>query len=712
MAQLVLGVVGAVVGTAVGIGPQAGFMIGSALGSALFPPEGPTHEGPRLQDLAVQQSTYGSTIPIVYGRYRLSGNVIWATDIVEHKHEEEVGGKGGGGETQITYTYTCSFAVSLCEGERNGLPPVAGILRIWADGRLIYDAGEDSGSPLTDFETSSYAFYNGSEDQLPDPTMEAAMGVGNVPGYRGQSYVVFADLQLKKFGNRIPNLTFEVIRTGEGSPGVNATVFNTIEDEGGDTIIYNPVLNEVWNFANSTFAGVVRYDPDTFDRIGDIDSTGGSGARPNSGIYGKPTYDPINGRIYHMGFSPGKILRFDAASATFLGRLEWPSSFSPSYYALSPLDGTLWGIAFVTGVPRLQQIDPLTATVLDDVDVTVVGGELDLLVDANGMVYVFGDEDLWCYNGVSVTSIYHDEDGVVAAEYDPENHKIWYQTKSDFFSTKWRGGGTITNISNSNPAIVTYTSTFGVPFTTGQTIELYNVTGMDELFPEGSFGAFHWEATVIDSTHVSIPVDTTNYSPYVSDGAIISNTFRLKRFDIASEEVDMTLDIDGFGFGNTRNLMYDPYRHLMWVFNDEGAALTGFSLSDGEVQHRCAVPPNQYPWWVTPTPNALWVNDSTYETVTRVRFSAQLVPGQWTVGMVVSDISYRCGLAEEEINVTQLTDVIRGFGLTTSVTGRGAIEPLMKGWMFDSVDSDGKIKFVKRGGTPVALINSDELVNL
>lgn len=49
---------------------------------------------------------------------------------------------------------------------------------------------------------------------MPDPTIEAALGVGNVPAYRGQAYVVMDDFQLGNFGNRIPNFEFEVIKSG------------------------------------------------------------------------------------------------------------------------------------------------------------------------------------------------------------------------------------------------------------------------------------------------------------------------------------------------------------------------------------------------------------------------------------------------------------------------------------------------------------------
>jgi hypothetical protein len=192
MASTALGIVGAGIGSMFGM-PGLGYMVGSALGSAMFPPPG--QDGPRLTDLKVQDSTYGGMIPIVYNIMRISGTVIWADDLKEHAHSE--GGSGGGGAT--SYSYTCSFAVSICEGTK-------GVRKIWADGKLIYDVDV----LRQHYTATSLVFYTGTEDQLPDPTIEAKLGVGNVPAYRGQVYAVFTDLELSKYGNRIPNLTFEV----------------------------------------------------------------------------------------------------------------------------------------------------------------------------------------------------------------------------------------------------------------------------------------------------------------------------------------------------------------------------------------------------------------------------------------------------------------------------------------------------------------------
>lgn len=129
MAILALGIAGAGLTSAIGIGASVGWLGGVLIGNLLFGGnKGQTQEGPRLDDLSVQTSTYGTAIPLVYGTMRLSGNVIWSTDLKETRHEQHSGGGGkgggGGGSTQVSYSYSVSFAVGLCVG------PVSTVRRV------------------------------------------------------------------------------------------------------------------------------------------------------------------------------------------------------------------------------------------------------------------------------------------------------------------------------------------------------------------------------------------------------------------------------------------------------------------------------------------------------------------------------------------------------------------------------------------------------
>jgi hypothetical protein len=210
MAVLALGVVGSALGSAIGIGASAGWLGGVLLGNLLFGGgKGQNIEGPRIDDLSVQTSTYGAPIPLVYGTMRLSGNVIWSTPLKETRTvTRSSGGKGGGKKSsQTTYSYSASFAVGLCVG------PVATVRRIWADTKVIYDATA-SNTQSTEKYPGVVRIHRGGEDEEPDATLEMHLGAGNVPAFRGMCYLVFDDLQLKDFANRIPNISAEVVAHG------------------------------------------------------------------------------------------------------------------------------------------------------------------------------------------------------------------------------------------------------------------------------------------------------------------------------------------------------------------------------------------------------------------------------------------------------------------------------------------------------------------
>jgi hypothetical protein len=182
------------VGTALGgpLGGAIGALLGQAVDGRLFAPK--ARQGPRLGDLAVQTSTYGSEIPKLFGRMRVAGTVIWATDLRERRSAS--GGKGR--PKTVDYSYSASFAVAL--SGRAAL----GVGRIWADGKLLRGAVGDFKAPVR------FRFWTGGEDQPVDPLIAAAEGGTGAPAYRGIAYAVFEDLELADFANRIPSLTFEV----------------------------------------------------------------------------------------------------------------------------------------------------------------------------------------------------------------------------------------------------------------------------------------------------------------------------------------------------------------------------------------------------------------------------------------------------------------------------------------------------------------------
>lgn len=208
MATLVLGTIGSAIGGTFGgpvgavLGKAVGSFLGNALDHQLFGQ--PTHkEGPRLANLDVQASTEGAGIPVVFGRVRLSGQVIWATrfEEVATTTRHSSGGKGGGGgsaqpTTSTSYSYFGNLGIGLCEGA------IASVSRVWADGKLL------------DLNTVTMRVYRGTQDQSPDPLITAKEGAS--PAFRGTAYVVFERLPLASFGNRLPQFSFEIIRPVAG----------------------------------------------------------------------------------------------------------------------------------------------------------------------------------------------------------------------------------------------------------------------------------------------------------------------------------------------------------------------------------------------------------------------------------------------------------------------------------------------------------------
>ncbi len=208
MATILLSAAGAALGGAVGggalglssvvIGRAIGATIGRAIDQSLMGGGSETVETGRLDRMRIMGASEGGSIPRVFGRVRVPGNVIWTSNYRERVTQQETGGKGApSGPTVRNYSYSISMAVALCEGE------ISRVGRVWVDGQIV---------PRSDL---NMRVYTGSDTQQPDPVMVSIEGAENVPAYRGTAYVVMEDLQLEQWGNRVPQFTFEVIRPAQ-----------------------------------------------------------------------------------------------------------------------------------------------------------------------------------------------------------------------------------------------------------------------------------------------------------------------------------------------------------------------------------------------------------------------------------------------------------------------------------------------------------------
>lgn len=205
MARYVLPVVGAAIGFFVGgpTGAAWGWQIGAAAGSIIDPQ---TIKGPGVGDIAQQTSQAGVPRPIVFGTSQpISGNVIASSEPNIVKNKQSAGKGGPKVETESVYR---TYAIRICEG------PVDGVLRVWRNNVLVYDARPDG-----DLDAESNAkfletarLFLGTFDQLPAPDLEAVFGVGTTPAHRGTCYLVMANEDLTDLRGAIPQWQFQVTK--------------------------------------------------------------------------------------------------------------------------------------------------------------------------------------------------------------------------------------------------------------------------------------------------------------------------------------------------------------------------------------------------------------------------------------------------------------------------------------------------------------------
>ena len=187
----IVGLSGAVIGRAIGA------TLGRVIDQRLMGAGSEAIEVGRVDRFRLMGASEGSSVSQLWGRMRVAGQVIWATEFQENARRS--GGKGAPKPRTTTYSYSVSLAVALCEGE------ITRIGRVWADGLEV--------AP----DTLNLRVYVGSQVQLPDPKIEAVEGAGFAPSYRGIAYVVIEDLELSGFGNRVPQFSFEVVRPAHGA---------------------------------------------------------------------------------------------------------------------------------------------------------------------------------------------------------------------------------------------------------------------------------------------------------------------------------------------------------------------------------------------------------------------------------------------------------------------------------------------------------------
>lgn len=130
----------------------------------------------KISTFTVNTAEYGTAVPEIYGTTRIGGNIIYYDDFTAHEHKEtHRAGKGGGKQTNITYTYSVATIIGLCEGQ------IAGIGRIWKDKEVYNYPSEEVGLSLFDGASTqapwSYVAQHHPDKSLPYNGLAYVAGV-------------------------------------------------------------------------------------------------------------------------------------------------------------------------------------------------------------------------------------------------------------------------------------------------------------------------------------------------------------------------------------------------------------------------------------------------------------------------------------------------------------------------------------------------------
>jgi len=676
--QLGFAVAGGLLGALGGFG-QLGFAIGaltgSILGSFLFPADQQNTDifGPRLDDLAVQTSTYGNAIPALYGKVRIAGNVIWSTGLIEHatsSTEEVETGKGGQPPTTTTwtYTYTASFAISLCSNE------IVGIGRIWTDDKLWYDFNDP---PVG--VNFAYELYTGTETQLPCSAIEADKGAGNVPAFRGQAYIVFKDLLLTKFGNRIPNFHFEVI--AKGTTAITAQFYQSpdphyswftdlaidletgfvwaVHGQKNRVLVLTPDLDVVRIFQNEiTRPTRIAYQP-AYHYL-DIPFALG--------------FDPSPAKVEEM--PPRMFISSDSYGFGNIGGGMAATINTRTYEVNILVDADGDGNPFELSTAHLIDVDMRTiaAQVMNE------QGPKTLLVhgnwDANAIVHTINDYSGWgtAINPTEWTRIVAEEFLGLCADTDFSDNKMTYGYAVFWSGKVWAVDEDYARRYEAQPVVGSISSRHRLKWDKFERkiylkIEYENSDeGLSHIIKMSEdLGTVHWDTTRGRLyAWEAIDIHPQTGALYALSKEFLGNWW-IHELDKATGAILSSYEIADTANKIWAEMQIYPYSMFAMVSYVSG------STGGGGV---AKVP-------LTPGPTS---------TTT-------------TLKQVVEDISLRTGLTLSDINASALAgDTVRGYALASRMPARNALEPLMRGYFFDAVETDNVAKFVKRGGSSVKTI--------
>jgi hypothetical protein len=677
----------------------------------LFPPTPLQSEGPRLGDLQVTSSSYGAPRAIGFGTVRQGGNVIWFKDgkITEKKRTETIsGGKGsmtGSPDTkQTTYSYFGTWAQAFGEGPAND------VLRIWADGKIVFD--KRSTTTATQKPGFNFRFYTGGETQLVDPAIEAEKGVDQAPAFRGTVYIVFDDIPLRDFGNRLPNITAEIAYDAIAAKLSEAStdLANTQTTQWANNVIG---VDYSRGFVYA-IDGSGSNPEDTFIRkfrLGDlqeIDQRSGLEAltqpvatrwrSSGSGLCVMPSGHIIAGVNAAGGGNQQPISVIDGNSLQETGRFGVGSS-NTKYLS--------------TGFATTDQLTPISLfSITGRKDFVLCGSTFNggsagvLEFNASGLGFIYstdGPDGDKTPLGKKVYAVCRGKIG--------ENEGTGFYVTAQVFGAANSVTYDVHKISINTSAALN--SVGGIEIETGVRDEIIRSFSPSDLFA----GATNWNqppTIIYDETDDTLlllgvrdsPTEERWFKIDVDNGTVLWT---------ASEATLSSVSVGDTRFGNNSRLRGVTFGYIIGnngfqlntvtgevLFNDDApdygnnAGVGGHGAYDSITET-----------FISP---ALGTENT---PIVRFFFNRKTDTGI-SIGTIVKALSEKVGLfAATDLDTTNIdSETTPGYLIGRQSSARAAINPLSRVYFFDGFESDDKLKFILRGGASIRTITQPDLISL
>jgi len=665
----VVAILGSAIGGAIFGNAAAGWVVGSILGNILFPTGGNDQEGPRLDDLSVTSAAYGVAIPKNFGTVKHAGNVIWALPVREEKKEEKSGGKGGGSKV-TSYTYFATLAIGISQGVANSL------IKIWANEKLIFDNGVAETKIIVDPNDSlldevltvvdahtlnklpdlDFNFYIGSETQDVDPLIQADKGTEAVP-YRGLCYIVIDDLPLEDYGNAIPSFKFEVNYELVGTFDSGMTL---VPQNGTPTVEPHASSNAVDWIRRKAYGAdggtVIGIDLDTMNEIG-------NGSPNVNGILSETlAVGRLDGGIYVYTGSgnSGPIVRLDPVTMQVTNLFGFPSS------GLS--NGTTnftKSIGFYTIVVRGPQ------------------GDIEFLISVGQSGRGFGILKL-----PNLSYVAHSN-----------NYSLTYITRGESrfgnCDVYFTDGTSISRIK------LDYTARYSSLLTVSYGVDVDLAPRI--TFSDRTVGNLYWDESdntllieyILTATNIvgymKIEVDTWTT---IWDAGTIHPSGNLTSISSANSSFyDGDVGVFGIGTSNATFIKLDTGEVVrsspVTVLAGHGQSLA-FNIYTLE-----------------------GVKNGGVNGIGRINyFTTTTSQDKNTVASIVTYLCNKVGIPSNDINVSELTDIVSGYTLSRVAPARTWLDMLARIYFFEGMESDYILNFPKKAKSPGITIPTKDLISV